>query len=226
MGDGRDQIDHVYRSVHAAILAHRLVPGTKLPEERLASLLGVSRSFVRQALALLESEGLVEQRPNRGHFVVYPVREDVDDVLDARRILEPELVRILAAHGGEDRMEALRAHVDGEREALGAGRDTEAVRLSGGFHTLLAERAGNAALARTVRQLSALTCLAILVHRAPTATACRPDEHEHLIGLIETGDADAAAAAMRTHLDGIRGVLVFAAPAEGDPLDDVFGARD
>ena len=56
----------VYRSVYDAILAHKLPPGTKLAEDSLGEVFGVSRTVVRKALFRLTHDGIVEIRPNRG----------------------------------------------------------------------------------------------------------------------------------------------------------------
>ena len=63
------------------------------------------------------------------------------------------------------------------------------IRLSGEFHSLAAELAGNTALARSMRELSVLTCLMIFLYDAPTATSCRADEHSQIIDAIAKRDA-------------------------------------
>ncbi len=77
------------------------------------------------------------------------------------------------------------------------------MRLSGEFHTLLAELAGNSALSRTMRELSTLTCLIIVLYDAPTASTCLADEHDAIIDAISSRDADRAEALMLEHLEHI-----------------------
>ncbi|MVO97925.1 FCD domain-containing protein, partial [Rhizobium leguminosarum] len=79
----------------------------------------------------------------------------------------------------------------------------KAVRLSGEFHVLLAELSGSPQLARMVRELTPLTCLAILAFDAPTDSACPNDEHSQLIDAIERRDTAGACRLMEEHLEHI-----------------------
>ena len=88
------------------------------------------------------------------------------------------------------------------------------VRLSGEFHIHLAEYAGNRTLARSVRALASLTCLAIFLYDAPHATACREDEHELLLGAMGRRRADQAADLMLEHLNHIEASLDLLSPRD------------
>ena len=68
-------MDEMHARIVEAIVEHRLAPGTKLREERLAELFQVSRTQVRPVLQRLEHEGLVERQPRRGAVVAAPSRE-------------------------------------------------------------------------------------------------------------------------------------------------------
>ncbi|MFN2331682.1 MAG: GntR family transcriptional regulator, partial [Halomonas sp.] len=65
-------IEQIAERITDAVMEHRLPPGIKLVEEKLASAFGVSRTKIRQALTLLAQEGLVTLHPNRGAFVKRP----------------------------------------------------------------------------------------------------------------------------------------------------------
>ena len=96
------------------------------------------------------------------------------------------------------------------------------MRLSGEFHTLLAELAGNTALARSMRELSTLTCLVIFLYDAPTATSCRADEHSQIIEAIAKRDAARAEKLMMEHLDHIESSLRLDSTAEEPDLEAIF----
>ena len=81
------------------------------------------------------------------------------------------------------------------------------IRLSGEFHTLLAELAGNSALARSMRELCMLTCLTNFLYDAPTAQSCRDDEHQMIIDAVAKKDRGRAEKIMLEHLDHIEGSL-------------------
>jgi DNA-binding GntR family transcriptional regulator len=96
------------------------------------------------------------------------------------------------------------------------------IRLSGEFHTLLAELAGNSALARSMRELCMLTCLTIFLYDAPTAQSCRDDEHHLIVEAVSKRDRARAEKIMLEHLDHIEGSLQLDAnPGEAD-LEAIF----
>ena len=209
-----------------AVLEHRLPPGAKLVEDRLAELFETSRAQVRDALARLADEGVVTTIPNRGAFIASPTPEETREVFEARRVIEPALVRRLIARRDTQAVARLRALVE-EEEAARARQDRPTmVRLSGEFHIGLAEDAGNRMLARSMRTLASLTCLAIFLYDAPHATACREDEHALLLSAIERRRADRAAQLMLEHLDHIEASLDLRAPREAEvDLAAVLGKR-
>ncbi len=104
-------------------------------------------------------------------------------------------------------MKQLRLLVKRERQAHANNDRRAAVRLSGEFHVLLAELSGSSIYHRLMRELTPLTCLAILSFEAPTAAACPNDEHSRLVDAIEAGNVAAAAALMAEHLHHIESAL-------------------
>jgi DNA-binding GntR family transcriptional regulator len=88
--------EEIYGRIQKAVLEHRLAPGTKLIEERLAEVSGVSRTKIREVLNKLAHEGLVELVPNRGAFIASPSVEQARDVFVTRRMIEPEMARLLS----------------------------------------------------------------------------------------------------------------------------------
>ena len=203
--------DDIHARIYNAIVEHRLQPGTKLTEERIAELFAVSRTQVRGVLQRLAVEQVVTLVPNRGAFVATPSAAQAHDVLDVRRTLEPGVVRRLieriAAGEARDAVKHLRQLVKREQQAHASGDRRAAVRLSGEFHVLLAELSGSSIYHRMMRELTPLTCLAILTFEAPTAAACPNDEHARLIDAIEAGQVAKAAALMVEHLHHIENAL-------------------
>jgi DNA-binding GntR family transcriptional regulator len=201
----------IHGRIYKAIVELRLQPGTKLTEERIAELFSVSRTQVRGVLQRLAVEQLVTLVPNRGAFVAKPTAAEAHDVLDVRRTLEPgivlRLIERLAAGEPRDGIKQLRHLVKLEQAAYARDDRRTAVRLSGEFHVLLAELSGSNIYLRMMRELTPLTCLAILTFEAPTAAACPNDEHTRLIDAIEAGDTRRAAAVMLDHLMHIERAL-------------------
>jgi DNA-binding GntR family transcriptional regulator len=209
--------------VLAAILGHQLPPGTQLVEERLAGVFGVSRTKIRQALARLAHDSIVTVIPNRGAFVSSPTVAEARDVFEARRLIEPDLVRRLAGSANAAEIERLRAHVAFESVARAANDRRAIIRLSGDFHQIIAELAGNGFLARTMRELETLTCLVIILYDAPNVPSCPHHEHSGIIDAIEAHDGERAAQLMLDHLNHVEGALDLSRPVDGEiDLEAVF----
>lgn len=210
-------VDEIYERIYIAILEHRLHPGTKLGEERLADIFGVSRARVREVLARLAHEQIVDLFPQRGAYVAKPTIEQARDVFEARRLIEPAVLKRLVDTLTTEKINRLRQHVELEADARRRGDKRAVIRLSGEFHTLAAELAGNSALARTMRELCMLTCLIIFLYDAPTAQSCRDDEHQMIIDAVARRDRARAEKLMLDHLDHIESSM---------SLDDGNGEAD
>jgi DNA-binding GntR family transcriptional regulator len=92
------------------------------------------------------------------------------------------------------------------------------VRLTGEFHLMIADMAGNSVLARTLLELESLTSLILILYDSPQAAACPPGEHLELIDAIEAGDGERAARRMRAHLNHVEAALDYRAPP-GEAFD-------
>jgi DNA-binding GntR family transcriptional regulator len=198
----------IYEKILGAIFDHRLPPGTKLGEDRLASIFGVSRARIRRVLPRLAHEGVVTLEPNRGAFVAKPTVAEARDVFQARRLIEPGIVQNLMR---QDDLSAtlakLRRHVVAERRARAAGDARAMVRLSGEFHMLLADAAGNALLAKTMRELTSLTCLIIALYDRPAVPSCLGEEHGDIVDAIASGNRSRANDLMVHHLNHVEANL-------------------
>jgi hypothetical protein len=124
---------------------------------------GPSRAAV---LAQLAHEQAVEMIPQRGAYVAKPTIEQAMDVFEARRLIEPAVLRRLIEKLTPERVARLRQHEALEQDARRRNDRRAIVRLSGEFHTLLAQLAANSALERQMRELSTPTCLIIFLYDA------------------------------------------------------------
>ncbi|MFD0878649.1 GntR family transcriptional regulator [Variovorax dokdonensis] len=214
--------DEIYEKIYVAILEHRLHPGTKLVEERLAEIFNVSRARIREVLARLAHEQIVELYPQRGAFVARPTIEQALDVFEARRLIEPAVLRRLIETLTPEKLAKLRLHQDLEQEARRRDDKRAVIRLSGEFHSLAAELAGNSALTRSMRELSVLTCLMIFLYDSPTTASCRADEHSQIIEAISKRDAARAEQLMLEHLEHIESSMKLDANEEQVDLEAIF----
>ncbi len=213
--------DTIYDAIYAAVIDHRLVPGSRLREEELAQAFRVSRTLVRQALHKLAQDGVIVLRPNRGAQVPEPTRRDGEHVFDARRVVECEVVRRLAGRLNAEQLAELRQIVDAEAHATRSQNKQEAIRLSGAFHLRLAQLSGNPIFVRLLEELLPTTSLLMALYKAPGEPMCVAHSHLHLLGVIGQGGAGAAAE-MRQHLNEIEKSLAPVAEKGSAPLKDVF----
>lgn len=202
--------NEIYERIYAAILEHRLNPGCKLGEDRLAAIFDVSRARIREVLARLAHEGIVDLFPQRGAFLAKPSAERARHVFEMRRLLEPGVITRLMTAITPAKLAKLREHQAREQDARRRNDKRAVIRLSGEFHTLLAELAGNSLIEKTVRDLTTMTCLIIFLYDTPTPVACRADEHSSIIDAIGKHDGARAAKLMLEHLDHIEGSLDLA----------------
>lgn len=199
--------DEIVERLLAAILEHRLPPGTKLGEDRLAETFDVSRTRIRQVLLRLAGEKVVTQIANRGAFVAEPTVEEARDVFDARAAIEPLLVARLADRATPADAARLRGHAAREQAAHVAGDLRMQIKLSGEFHNMLAGMAGNAVLAEMLRELVARSSLIIAVYGTQGGSDCAADEHLRLVDAVRRRDPAQAAQAMRDHLAHVQRTL-------------------
>jgi DNA-binding GntR family transcriptional regulator len=216
-------VDEIYERIYISILEHRLHPGTKLGEERMAEIFGVSRARIREVLARLAHEQIVELFPQRGAYVAKPTIEQARDVFEARRLIEPAVLRRMVDTLSAEKVQRLRQHLELEADARRRNDKRAVIRLSGEFHTLLAELAGNSALARSMRELCLLTCLTIFLYDAPTSQSCRDDEHRLIVEAVARRDAPRAEKIMLDHLDHIEGSLQLDQGNGEADLEAIFG---
>ncbi|MXW87811.1 MAG: GntR family transcriptional regulator [Boseongicola sp. SB0667_bin_21] len=221
-----DRVDEAYivERILSAVMEHRLPPAQKLSELKLCEAFGVGRMRVRRALLLLSDQGIVELESNRGAFVASPSRTEANEIFDARSVLEPAIAKQVAAEISGANLAMLKQHVLLEDEARESGKGADLIRLSGEFHVKLALASGNSVLRRVVRELVTRSSLIVGLYGTSNRTVCPDHEHSDMLGEIERGNSDAAAAQMFEHLIGIRAGLDLSTtrPEEGD-LKGILG---
>jgi len=207
--NGRTEVStqQIVERVWLSIAERRLRPGVQLKEEQLASIFDVSRARIRQALAALQRDGLVTIVPNRGAFVCKPSVDEARDVFFVRRAVEKRVVERLCTAISKAEIELLRSHVAKERIASEKDVTTDIIKLSGGFHLLLAQIVGSDFLFGTMRDLIARTSLITAVYRNTSRFNCGPDEHADIVEAISKGDAEKAVRLMSHHLEHVESEL-------------------
>lgn len=197
----------IVQSLTRAIVEHRLQPGAKLVEQKLADHFGVSRTLVRQALFQMAQNRLIVMEPARGAFVARPSMQEANQIFAVRRILELQMTRDLVAAATPAHIKALREHIQFERKAL---RDADAnarVRELGDFHVEMARLLGNEVLAQLLEGLVSRCALIMLMYQSDQAAEHSADEHQTLVDAIEAGDEALAVQRMQEHLHNVENSL-------------------
>ncbi len=190
----------IYDVLSGTLLAGRLAPGAKLGEQALARLFGVTRERVRKVLHRLGHDRLIEVIANRGAFVAAPTLEEARRLYEARRIVEGGLAARLAERVTAAQLQAVRDHLQREERAHTRGDRAESIRLSGRFHTLLAEMSGNDLVLRQLQELVSRTAMLVAFFEAEAASDCGCDEHAAIVDALSRRDPATALQAMVVHL--------------------------
>ena len=205
-----------------------VTPGSRLPaESELSRLFRVSRTVVREAVAQLKVDKLVETRPGQGLFVVTPelghgilrLRPPEGDasriaaeLLESRVGLEADSARLAAVRRTPADLEALRRAFNAlaaAQGAVGSGSDEDLA-----FHLVIARASHNAYIIQVLEFLSGLMRTAISKSHELAATRSgflldAHTEHAAILEAIVAGDPEAAASAMRAHLKAGQARLHF-----------------
>lgn len=208
--------------IRVLILDRSFLAGEPLPGERdLAERFGVSRGSVRDALRTLETIGLIETRHGQGTFpkeldvtrLVAPLASVLtyshdlqDELLDVRRMFEPAVARVAAARVTDEDLAELQRLLASQRQKLKSGRS--AIVEDTAFHAVLARATGNRVIVRIMETLNDLLVESrklTLKQKGRPARSLRG--HENVVGALRVHDGDAAARAMRKHIDQIADLL-------------------
>jgi len=194
--------------IRAAILDGRLPPGQRLKEEELARELGISRTPVREALLVLQTEGLVDAAPNRGAVVRSHDGDDLEDLYQLRALLEGYGARRAAANISEKSIADLWVSCD-RFDSLIEGDVQELVKENMFFHNTILDAARSRRVAELIRKVIELP----LVYRSYiwySVEQRRISAHYHrqITKALEAHDGERAELVMKEHVFEARDVLV------------------
>ena len=194
--------DVVFRTLREAILKGKIKPGERLMEIQLAEKLGVSRTPVREAIRMLELEGLVTMVPRKGAAVAAISEKTLRDVLEVRRALEELSVMLACERMTWEQFEELRAAntrfaraAEGEDITLIAKTDED-------FHDIIYQSTGNDKLILLLNQLREQMYRYRVEHiKMKERRSILIKEHQEIIDALRERNADIAVAVMRKHIN-------------------------
>jgi DNA-binding GntR family transcriptional regulator len=194
-------VDQVHAELLERIVAGELEPGSRLRQEALADELGVSRTPLREALARLVSEGLVEFVPNRGATVTRRDFTDMEEAWRARLVIEPGAARLAAERPAGDAIERMHETVSRQRSV--ADDVTSSFALNREFHLALVAASGNAHLLQ-FSELLWLSRIGVPIFarqaRDRSQMLAWADDHEAIADAIAAGNPGRAERLTREHI--------------------------
>lgn len=199
--------DTISSALSQAIHEHRLAPGTKLGEDELSDIYGVSRTIVRTSLQSLAHQQIVEIKRNRGSFVAKPSLTEAQEVFEARELLEPRTARSAASRATSADIAVLNDHITQEHAAMDAGDRGRALYLSGQFHIEIARIAEQQTIADMINVLIARSSLIIALYWRRESALCESQAHHALIKAIGDNDGARAEELMQSHLVDLHSAL-------------------
>ncbi|HUI98834.1 MAG TPA: GntR family transcriptional regulator [Usitatibacter sp.] len=198
-GDAAAPVDRAAGYLARLVLSNRVVPGQKIPMDEIAEHIGASRTPVREALRLLETEGLVASLPNRGFILRRLEVQDITHLYEARRCIEAFATKQAFAKRTRTFLEELRALHRVYRQLLrGAGdRRRLGMLVDKAFHVRIARQAGNPHLSAALSNMFDRLILTRPIEDFPLGRMAEAvAEHSDLLAQFQSGTARAAGAAM------------------------------
>lgn len=204
---GLDRTNQTYRAIRRQIIDLTLPPGSRFTEASLAQQWQISKTPVREALARLRRDGLVDALPRAGYLVSPITLDDTDDLCNMRTLMSGEAAALAVSRGLNapvlERLEELSkvpfAYASGEVER------EEALRSALEFEALIANASGNDRLGKAIvdvlDELERVLRAAWLI--APEK-ASPPEEQEAIFNQLRAGDSDGARAAVRDRCERVR----------------------
>jgi DNA-binding GntR family transcriptional regulator len=210
-----------YHAIKEAILSGDYPPHQSLIEEQLAEMLAISRTPVREALAILEHEGLIGPRGNRGLYVRSIDREEFIAMFVANETVEPTLAARAARLADEEQLAAIEEAIKQAKACAARGDQAGFLKRSRDFHRLVGEAANNAPLAGFVLRNEERADMYLLSYGkqldlASMSASLR--EHENIYRAIAAREPEDATHLMIFHARSLRERLAgLFSRMEGEP---------
>ena len=199
--------DQVLDSIRNAIIRGTLKASEKIPEEELATQLGVSRTPIREAIRMLEQQGIVQVRPKEGTYVASFGLEEVKDGLQVRLALEElalrQSIERLSGHEWSRHCDRLQKLLESMFDAAEEVDAVKSIELDIEWHDRMIEASRNQSLSRTWRLTGLSNLVWSLEYRQYPVTSeqlkAYAESHEELLSVLRTRDKSACGEAIRLH---------------------------
>ncbi|QSB05161.1 GntR family transcriptional regulator [Natronoglycomyces albus] len=198
----------VVESLRGLLISGQMKPGELYSAPKLAEQFGISATPVREAMLDLVAEGLIEVVRNKGFRVTKLSSEELDELAEIRRLIEPPIMAAVAANPDpvvKEQVEALRIEARAIVEAAKTKDFLTYVELDTQFHLKFLALHGNQRLVAEVKELRGRSRLFGLDALSESGRLERiAQQHEQLVDLALAGDAPGIKQLMEEHIDHIR----------------------
>jgi DNA-binding GntR family transcriptional regulator len=193
---------HAHSMLRDEIVSGRLRPGDKINEVHVSAAMGVSRGTLREAMRVLEQEGLLRSIPHRGTYVRRIDTREARELQEVRLALEITAAVHDATHWSTEIERFLRERFDVLDRTYRTGSFLERARADLSFHEAFVEAAGNRILLRTWRSLvGSITVMVLSVGEAEMTKLQDPGDHKALLDAVASRDADEIRRTFTSHFE-------------------------
>ncbi len=191
----------VFEYLKNAIIDQTIEPGSRLVESRIAEMLGISRTPLREALHKLEREEWIEKIPSGGFQVVTLTREDIENTFGIRSVLEAYAARLAAENCQEADLVPLEKKMAEYQACLEKKTNDKLQKINTEFHDLLYELSSNPKLIKMINQLRAQISRfrQIILKQEGYALESNQD-HIKMLAAIRNRDGAVVEDLVRTHI--------------------------
>jgi DNA-binding GntR family transcriptional regulator len=200
--DRTNLADEIATNLRELIISGELTPGTRIIEAEVASQLGVSRGPLREALRILETEGLLESIPGRGSFVIQTSKRDIQELYSLRCILEEEAMRLAIDNGTKDDFDRLQKTVESMLKAAEEQRQREVSEFDYQFHSQIWEIADHILLRNVLESITIQVRMYLAVQTQLYEDL--PDgvfDHQLILQALRNREKDTAVQLLKDHLE-------------------------
>ncbi|WP_046175562.1 GntR family transcriptional regulator [Domibacillus indicus] len=195
--------EQFYHSIKKMIFDGTYKPGERIVETQLAKQFGVSKSPVREAIRLLEKEGLVVVDDKSRVMVYEPTLKDVEDIYYCRMALESFAVSLTVALASDKELNEIKTALEEAERAIQRGAEaSEIIALNAKFHRFIVQFTKNKRLQKQVDDLKSLTQFYRILHfQDQNRASIILREHQQIFGHIRSRNKEKASQEMITHLE-------------------------
>ncbi len=194
-----------YRALHRALITGELQPGEIYKEKELATMLGISRTPVREALLELSAKGLVKFLPRKGIQITQFNLQDLNEIFELRKALELLSIEKVAVLITQKDLQTLQHVLDAQRKSAENKDFMEFLQHDRAFHTLISELTNNRRLVNNLENIRDLIHL-MGAHALSAEGRLEEviEEHEAVFASLSAADRESARKNMDYHLERSR----------------------